>query len=138
MKIKTTGPEHMSPAEFQALRQKKVDRKNKFGNKKIQTDDGAFDSQAEYARWLELKFIRQAGCIAHLERQKPFQLSTCKYYSDFYYFDIAKQAWVVEDVKGVRTDVYKLKKKMMKAELGLEIIEIRPKLLKRPRRWKRI
>ncbi len=137
MKQKSPG-EHISPAEYKALQSGQKKRRNKFGNTKVKTADGLFDSQAELARWLELKLLKQAGYISDLERQKPFQLSSCKYIADFYYLNLQTGLWVVEDVKGVRTEVYKLKKKMMKAELGIDIVEIKPKALKRARLWHRL
>ena len=38
--------------------------------------------------------------------------------------DDQKNMYVVEDVKGMKTPVYRLKKKMLKASLGHEIVEV--------------
>lgn len=47
-----------------------------------------------------------------------------KYVADFVYFDKEKGELVVEDVKGVKTDVYKLKRKLMRSIYGIEIQEV--------------
>ena len=46
------------------------------------------------------------------------------YIADFYYFDLLKDKWVVEDTKGVRTEVYKLKKKLFEYIYNLTIDEL--------------
>ena len=102
-------------------------KKNKFNAKKVTTRDGlVFDSKREYSRWLDLVILQQAGKITGLDRQIPYKLSIngvhiCKYISDFTYFENGKK--VVEDSKGYRTDVYKLKAKMMLAIHDIEILE---------------
>lgn len=47
----------------------------------------------------------------------------CTYIADFVYKDKDGNE-VVEDVKGFRTDVYKIKKKMMRYRYGIEIQEV--------------
>jgi hypothetical protein len=47
-----------------------------------------------------------------------------RYEGDFYYFDLDTQRWICEDVKGVRLPLYMLKKKLMKAVHGIEIVEV--------------
>ena len=102
-------------------------KKSKFGAKKVRTREGlTFDSRREYGRWLDLVLLERAGKITGLERQIPFKLSIngvhiCKYISDFTYFENGKK--VVEDSKGYRTDVYKLKAKMMLAIHDIKILE---------------
>ena len=49
------------------------------------------------------------------------EILICKYIPDFEYIEEGKKK--TEDVKGMRTDVYKLKRKMMKAFYGIEILE---------------
>jgi len=47
-----------------------------------------------------------------------------RYKADFTYFDDTKGgAFVVEDTKGFRTEGYKLKRHMMKAVHGIEVLE---------------
>lgn len=97
---------------------------NKYGNKKVVVDGYKFDSQKEARRYKELKLMERAGVIKNLELQPAFELiptirteyETLRktvYKADFKYFDVKADHEVVEDVKGFRTDVYKLKKKML-------------------------
>ncbi len=87
----------------------------------------AFDSKREAARYLVLKAMADAGEIADLELQPTFALVVLggavvgRYVADFAYtFDGAR---VVEDCKGVRTPVYRLKKKMVESIYGISILE---------------
>lgn len=95
-------------------------RKNKYGNYKV----GGCDSKKEFRRKRELTLLQAAGEIKNLEEQKSFvlqegfqaqsgkKLRPITYIVDFYYFDCAKNCWVAEDVKGFKTDVYKIKAKL--------------------------
>lgn len=95
---------------------------NKYGNKKTVVDGIKFDSIKEAARYGELKLMQLAGEISELRLQVTYQLSVCKYKSDFVYYN-ADNELVVEDCKGMKTPVYNLKKKMMLHELGIKITE---------------
>lgn len=97
---------------------------SKYGNKKVIVDGHKFDSQKEALRYKELKLMERAGVIKDLELQPTFELiptirtehETLRktiYKADFKYFDVNADHEVVEDVKGFKTDVYKLKKKML-------------------------
>lgn len=97
---------------------------NKYGNKKVKVDGHTFDSQKEARRYKELKLLERAGKIKDLELQPMFELiptirtetetfRKTVYKADFKYFDVNADHQVVEDVKGFKTDVYKLKKKML-------------------------
>ena len=99
---------------------------NKYGAKKVYTPDGVFDSQKEYRRWRELKLCEIAGKITNLERQVAFELipkqdgeRAVYYVADFVYMEKGEK--VVEDVKGYVTEVFKLKKKLMKWRHGIDI-----------------
>jgi hypothetical protein len=101
---------------------------NKYGNVKTTVDGFAFDSKKEAARYGELKLLQRAGEIRDLELQPRFPLvvnghKVCTYVGDFKYTELAGVE-VIEDVKGVKTDVYRLKAKLMLACLGIEITEI--------------
>lgn len=93
------------------------------------TEDGiVFDSKKECLRYRELKLLSRAGEIKELQRQvhypcevKGHHITT--YRADFRYFDSSTGNTVVEDVKGVRTPEYKLKKKLVEALYRIEIIE---------------
>jgi hypothetical protein len=66
-----------------------------------------------------------AGEITHLNCHVPFKLSVCTYEADFTY--LKNGVLVVEDVKSVATKknrAYRMKNKLMKAELNIEIVEI--------------
>ena len=102
---------------------------NKYGNIKTVTSDGIrHDSQKEANRWCELKLLERAGLIQDLQRQVKFLLipkqegeKAVYYIADFVYCENGKK--IVEDVKGCRTEVYKLKKKMMLYFHGISIKE---------------
>lgn len=97
---------------------------NKYFNKKVMVDGIKFDSKKESKRYIELKLLKKAGLIKELELQKVFELQpkyinnkgehirAITYKADFYYYDIKKEKYIVEDTKGYRTDTYKLKKKL--------------------------
>jgi hypothetical protein len=92
-----------------------------------------FASKAEARRYTELLLLESAGEIRDIELQPTYPLltptpdgslvSTAKYVADFRYRDIPSGATVVEDVKGVRTQVYKLKRRWVEAQYGITIIE---------------
>lgn len=96
--------------------------KSKYHNKKIDTEDGKFDSKYEYQKWCELKLLDKAGIISGLCRQVPIKLipsmklkdmtiRETTYIADFMY----KQDGVVYivDTKGFETPEYKIKKKLL-------------------------
>lgn len=107
---------------------------NKYHNKKIVYDGIIFDSIKEKNRYMILKLYEKSGVIKELELQKSFELlpkftingkniRAIKYVCDFYYYDNNRKRYVVEDVKGMRTDVYKLKKKLFEYKYKIEIEE---------------
>jgi len=102
-------------------------KRTKYGNVKTH----GFDSRAEYHRYLELLILEKAGKIYMLKRQTEFPIvvngvKVCRYRADFTYDDGTKNG-VVEDVKGVRTAIYRLKKKLMLACYGITIKEVSAK-----------
>ena len=109
-------------------------KQNKYKNKKVQYDEMTFDSKKEYSYYLKYKLMEQAGEIHDLKMQVPFTLiETFKlqdktyrktiYKADFTFVDKEGKYHVI-DVKGIRTDVYKLKKKLMAYKYGIEIEEV--------------
>ena len=95
----------------------------KYHNKKTVVDNITFDSKHEAERYKELKMLQLAGEISELRLQVPYELiplmklngetfRATKYVADFVYKDRSGNE-VVEDAKGMKTDVYKLKKKLM-------------------------
>ena len=109
----------------------KKSKRTKYGNLKVHSEEGVFDSQAEYRRWGELRLLEDAGKIVDLKRQvrMPLQVGEIRigtYIADFVYLaptdGSLKQ--VVEDVKGHRTQLYFWKKKHFEAQYGFPITEV--------------
>ena len=101
---------------------------SKYRNKKVTTPEGTFDSQREYKRWQELKLLERSGAISGLQRQVRYVLipkigkhRETAYIADFVYTENGKQ--VVADAKGVRTEVFRLKAKLMRWVHNIEILE---------------
>lgn len=119
----------ISLKDFKLLREKlssSTIKRSKYNSKKITFDDITFDSKAEGYRYIELKLLERLGEIQSLKLQVPFDLIVndcliCKYKADFMYMQDNKL--IVEDVKGVRTKEYILKKKLMKAIYNIDIFE---------------
>lgn len=93
----------------------------KYHNQKTTIDGIVFASKKEAKRYTVLRSLQEGGYIRGLELQVPFELvpkgngeRAVKYIADFVYYDIEKQVSIVEDVKGYKTDVYKLKRKLFK------------------------
>ena len=96
----------------------------KYHNKIVEIDNIKFASKKEAKRYGELKLLEKADIIKNLELQKKFELQPCytnnnneniraiNYIADFFYYDNEKGLFIVEDTKGYRTDVYKIKKKL--------------------------
>ncbi|PWC54263.1 hypothetical protein TSA6c_00625 [Azospirillum sp. TSA6c] len=108
-----------------ALRAEK--KANKYGAKRTEVDGIVFDSAAEARRWSVLKLEERAGLITGLERQVPYAITIngehiAKWIADFRY--VRDGQTVCEDVKGVRTPVYRLKAKLVQAIHGIRITEI--------------
>ena len=117
----------------------KTPNKSKYGAKKqtITNSDGSvitFDSKKEMQRFVELRYMEQAGLISDLQRQVKFVLipaqrepdtvgkrggiikgrlieHECAYIADFTYRQDGEL--VIEDAKGMRTPEYIIKRKMM-------------------------
>ena len=121
--------------------------KSKYGAHKEVIDGIRFDSKKEANRYLELKRLERLGLIGDLELQKEFVLvpaqfetvprkrgggfkkgkcieRAVKYKADFYYFDTEAGVFVCEDVKGVRTKEYVIKRKLMLYVHDIRIKEI--------------
>lgn len=101
---------------------------SKYHNSKTVIDGIRFDSKKEANRYMELKLLERAGVTKELRRQVPYVLinrsrygRAIKYVADFVYYEDDKL--IVEDVKGVRTPVYRLKKRLMAEVHGIEVKE---------------
>ena len=103
---------------------------NKYRNKKIDIDGLTFDSIAESRRYLILKQMENVGDITHLRLQPKFDYMAenskkklFTYKADFDYCTDDGQ-YVVEDVKGFKTAIYRLKKKLIEDRFNVKITEI--------------
>lgn len=110
-----------------------MSRTSKYNASKVTVDGHRFDSRREAKRYEELRQLEAAGKIAQLELQPRFELQAAfryhgeairkiEYVADFKYLDYERGGLVVEDVKGMRTDVYRLKKKLFLAKYGNGVI----------------
>jgi hypothetical protein len=106
----------------------------KFHNVKTVIGGIPFDSRAEARRYLVLVEMEQTGEITNLRRQVKFELvppvrilgsrratPALRYIADFVYEVDGKT--VVEDVKGILTPVYKIKRHLMKYVFNIDILE---------------
>lgn len=107
--------------------------RNKYHNRKVTRDGETFDSVKEYRRFCELRLLERAGAVTDLRRQVKIELipaqridgkvveRACSYVADFVYQENGQQ--VVEDAKGMRTQEYRLKRKLMLWVHGIRIRE---------------
>ena len=100
---------------------------SKYGNRRVMLDGYTFDSLAECRRWQVLRLEQAEKPHMYLQVHPRFRLTVngvhiCDYIGDFAYYRDKK--YVVEDVKGARTQVYRIKRALMLACYGIEIQEI--------------
>lgn len=98
----------------------------KYRSKRTVIDGHSFASKKEMRRYGELKLLEGAGEISRLWYQHRLPIHVCgelvcTYVADFTYEQAGKS--VIEDCKGFRTPVFKLKKRLVKAVYGIEILE---------------
>lgn len=119
--------------------------KSKYGANKAVVDGITFASKKEARRYTQLKLLERAGEISDLQLQVKFELiptqfeevevngkirrgkcieRSISYYADFTYKDNSTGETVVEDAKGMKTEVYKIKKKLMLYIHGIKIKEV--------------
>jgi len=99
----------------------------KYRNKITEVDGIKFHSKKEAARYQELKLLHDTGVISELQLQVRFPIvvngkKICTYIADFTYFD-RKGKFFCEDVKGILTPTYRLKKKLVEALYPFGIFE---------------
>lgn len=105
---------------------------SKYHARKTTVNGIMFDSRREADRYLVLKGMEEDGVIEDLRRQVRYELIPAFdvdgrhyrpvfYVADFVYVEDGKE--VVEDVKGMRTDVYRLKSKLFARRYGMNIKE---------------
>lgn len=99
-------------------------KKSKYGNVKCRMHGIVFDSKGEMLRYMFLRDQQYFNKISDLKHHVDFSIEVkgvviCDYEADFTY--LKDGVLVVEDFKGVETAVFKLKKKLLKAALGIDI-----------------
>ena len=119
----------------------------KYHNTNVVVDGFEFQSKKEAYRWQELRLLEKAGEISDLRRQVKYTLipaqkettveirknmtpkrtervveRECSYVADFVYEEDGKT--IVEDAKGMKTEVYRIKKKLMLYVHGIKIREV--------------
>jgi dsDNA-binding SOS-regulon protein len=98
--------------------------RHKFKAIPTELDGIKFASKKEAKRYRELEMLKKADALLFFLRQVPFHLSgNVKYVCDFLCF--WKDGTVtIEDVKGIKTPIYVLKKKQVEATYPIKITEI--------------
>lgn len=106
----------------------------KYKNRKVEYKGIVFDSIRERNYYMYLEGLLDSGEITDLQLQVKYELQpsfkasngktirAITYIADFVYKDKDGKEIIV-DVKGFRTDVYKLKKKLMLYK-GYDIVEV--------------
>jgi hypothetical protein len=110
--------------------------RSKYRNRKVK----GFDSAKEWRRNQELEIMQRVGEISELNRQVPFVLMPSytiadettkqgfrtireiRYIADFTY-RLKNGKRIIEDVKGMQTDVFKIKRKLLERKIALGVIE---------------
>lgn len=107
---------------------------NKYRNRKIVVDNIKFESNLEAERYRQLKLLQRAKQISNLRLQVPFILQEgfkkngkthrkIEYIADFVYEENGQT--IVEDTKGICTEVFKIKQKLFEYKypnLSIKII----------------
>lgn len=97
--------------------------RHKFHNIPTQIGNARFSSKREARYWQELILARKGGALLFALRQVPFHLpGGVRYIVDFVEFWADGSVRFV-DVKGIRTPMYKVKKKLIESEFPITIIE---------------
>lgn len=124
----------ISESQYKQFINKAIEfKQNKYKNKKVEYDGIKFDSIKEKNRYIGLKQMEKLGIIKNLQRQVKYELQpsfkfngktirSINYIADFVYIQDGIE--IIEDVKGMRTKEYILKKKMFEYKYQKEIKEI--------------
>lgn len=112
-------------------------KQSKYKSKITYVDNLRFASKHEANYYCVLKLLLKSGAVLKFQRQPIFRFKfkhrtgyvyKLKYYGDFrVWFKTnadKKRKWVIVDCKGVKTDEYKIRKKLMKDILNIEIHEV--------------
>jgi hypothetical protein len=97
--------------------------RHKFHAKRCEADGKKFASQKERSYYHQLKLQQTAGDVLFFLRQVPLEIAGgVKYVADYLVFYSDGHAEFI-DVKGMRTQTYIAKKKMVEDLYPIEIIE---------------
>lgn len=110
-------------------------KKNKYNNTKVEYKGIKFDSIKEMKHYQLLEYLQRIGEIKELKLQVPYELipkykinnktvRKTTYIADFTYITTKDDKLHIVDTKGFKTDVYRLKKKMVEYKYGVEIEEV--------------
>lgn len=98
----------------------KESKKSKYNSRKVRVDGIPFDSQKEADYYCDLKLLLQSGVIDGFCRQARFVVTAgddetraTEYVTDFVIF-FPDKTYKIVDVKGMETEVFKLKMKSLK------------------------
>lgn len=98
--------------------------KSKYHSCKVEIDNIKFASKKEGRRYQELKVLQHLGDVKFFLRQTPFHLpGKTKYLLDFMVF-WSNGNITFEDTKGMKTQIYKLKKRQVEELYPVKIMEI--------------
>lgn len=124
------------PVKPQSKRKRKSKSKSKYNNQKTIVDGIKFDSKKEAEYYCQLKLLKQAGKIKDYKLQPRYELQPAfekngkKYRAITYIADFAiinnDGTTEVVDIKGVETQVFKIKKKLfeyMYPDLNLKVVK---------------
>ena len=117
-------------------------RGNKYGAKPVEIDGYKFKSKLEGRRYRELKLLQKAGKILALRvhpryefaNENGFLKQRSERYPngrkvvaelDFAYYDVEKEADIVEDTKGEDTPVSRLKRALLEWHYGIKVEIVR-------------
>lgn len=102
---------------------------SKYHNIKTSYNGISFDSRKEANRYQELQLMERAGLIRNIELQPRYDLVVNGhkigfYKADFRYEMVNTGELITEDAKGVRTPIYVMKCKLVKALYDIDIVEV--------------
>lgn len=102
-------------------------KRSKYGNRRTEADGMKFDSQHEAEVYRQLTLAARGGEYCAVLRQVPFQLpGGIKYIADFVTLELDRSytVWDAKSAATAKDKVYRMKKRLMKECLGIEIQEI--------------
>lgn len=110
-------------------------KKSKYHNTKVEYNGIKFDSVREMRHYQLLEYRQKIGEIKELKLQVPYELipkykmndktiRKTTYVADFVYYDNKDKKTHIIDVKGFKTQTYKLKKKLFEYKYKIEIEEV--------------